>query len=61
MHTFNFEVVNDRYTGELSLIERVVLYKDNQVVDVCEYENAGGPFDWTREEIIANMKKRNNL
>ena len=61
MYTINLDTVDDRYTGEPTLVERVILYMDNKIVDIAEFENAGGTYDWTRAEIIDQMKKRNGI
>ena len=64
MYSTSFEVPND-FTGcPMPDIERIVLYKTvgklKQVIDVAEFEN-DGPDCWTREEILGQMRKRNNI
>ena len=61
MYRLETNFVDDRYTGRPTNIERVILSKNNKIVDIAEFENGGGPFDWTEGEIIEQMKKRNNI
>lgn len=60
MHTFDIEPTLDMYTDEPSSIVRVILSKDNQILDIIEYDpdtdNA-----WTESEIINTMKGRNSV
>ena len=40
--------------------ERVILSKDNKILDICEYET-GDKDSWTRDEIIVKVLERSKL